>query len=298
MIKGSADAEERRNLSRSAKNAFQAFQLSLTLLIDPKVAVPYLLYFLLQMGILALYLFGNSGLLAGFWAMAVKGVSPDYLGHYPAHLLLLQPVLGRVESILDVFLKSLFHGATVYLVARAMRRGATSVTGAFSRAGRNYPQLLAVAAVSSIAVYLAVYMGTRLSIGKEGAAYYALLGGGITLGLLIQALFIYCVPYVMIDGMGAASALASGVALSLRTMTKTVVIVAVPFLLTVPTILLEMKADMIAIELSPDFMIHSHIASKVMELVSTYLITAAATVTFLARKVDRPEGTAIDIRPD
>jgi len=298
MIKGSVDAEERRNLARSARNAFQAFQLSLTLLIDPRVAAPYLLYFLLQMGVLALYLFGNSGLLAGLWATAVKGVSPEYFGHYPAHLLLLQPVLGRVEIVLDIFIKSLFHGATVYLVARAMRRAGTSLPKSFARAGGRYPQLLAVAIVSSIAVYLAVYAGTRLSVGKAGLTYYALLGGGITLGLLVQALFVYCIPYVMIDGLGAAAALMSGVSLSLRTMTKTVVIVAVPFLLTVPTILLDMKADMIAIELSPDFMIHSHIASKVMELVSTYLITASATVIFIARKMDRPEGTSIDIRAD
>jgi hypothetical protein len=296
MIKGSEDSAERRDLAKSFRNAFNAFQVSLALLVDPRIGAPYLFYFILQMGLLALYLFVNTGPLASFWAMAVKGVAPEYLGHYPAHLLLLQPILGRIEIFLDVIVKCLFNGATVYLVTRAMKRGRISLPRAFSKAGREYLNLLGVAAVSAVAVYLAVFAGVKISIGMEGLARYGLLGGGIALGLLVQSLFVYCVPFIMIDRLPAHAAIASGVSLSLRTLTKTFLIVALPFLLTVPTILLDMKADMIAIQLSPDFMIHNHIASKVMELVSTYLITASATATFLARKVDRPEGTNIDIR--
>jgi len=294
VIKGSADAAERRSLARSISSAFQAFHTSLTLLIAPGVAAPYLIYFLFQMLLLALYLFENSGPLARLWALPVSGVSPDTLGHYPAHLLLLQLILGRIEMVLEVFLKSIFHGATVYLVAKAIRRGRPSVLRAFYTAARRYPHLLGVSIISSAAVYAAVYLGSWLSSGIVGPARYAALGGGIATALMIQSLFVYAIPYIMIDGFSAAAALASGISLSLRTFTKTLLIVAVPFLLTVPTILLDMKAEMIALQLSPDFMIHNHIASRLMELVSTYLITASSTVIFLARKIDRPAGTSID----
>ncbi len=111
-----------------------------------------------------------------------------------------------------------------------------------------------------------VLLGSWLSAGMDGPARYAALGGGIALGLMIQSLFVYAIPFIMIDGFSAAAALASGISLSLRTFTKTLLIVAVPFLLTVPIILLDMKAEMIALQLSPDFMIHNHIASRVMEL--------------------------------
>jgi hypothetical protein len=296
FVTGSVDAEERKNLLRSLASAFQAFQVSLTMLIDPRIAAPYLLYFVLQMILLAAYLAGNTGPLARFWALPVPGISPDYLGHYPAHLLLLQPILGRIEMILEVLLKCVFHGATVYLVTRAMRRGKPSLPRSFSAAWSRYPRLLVVSIVSSVAVYAAVLIGVWLSTGMEGWARYALLGGGIAAGLVAQSLFVYAIPMVMIDDTSGPSALASGISLSLRTFTKTLLVVAVPFMLTVPTILLDLKAEMIAIQLSPDFMIHNHVASRVMELVSTYLITAAATVIFLARKVDRPDGTSLDIR--
>jgi hypothetical protein len=295
VIKGSADAAERRSLGRSISSAFQAFHASLTLLVDPRIAVPYLTYFLIQMLLLAAYLAGNTGPPARLWALTVGGITPETLGHYPAHLLLLQPVLGRIEIVLEIFLKSIFHGATVYLVTSAMRRRKPALGKAFSRAGRRYPHLLGVSLVSSLAVYAVVFLGARLSFGVEGPARYAFLGGGIAMGLVVQSLFVYAIPLIMIDRSPAGPALAAGISLSLRTFTKTLLIVFIPFLLTVPTILLDLKAEMIALQLSPDFMIHNHIASRVMELVSIYLITAAATVIFLARKIDRPAGTSIDM---
>lgn len=295
IIKGSADSAERRSLARSLSSAFQAFQASLTLLIDPRVAVPYLICFVCQMLLLAAYLAGNSGPLAHLWALPIGGVTPETLGHYPAHLLLLQPILGRIEMVLEVFLKSIFHGATVYLVAGAMRGGKPSLPRAFSNAGRRYPHLLGVSIISSAAVYAAVLVGVWLSSNMEGPARYVFLGGGITAGLIVQSLFVYAIPYVMIDGSSAPAAIASGMSLSLRTFTKTMLIVALPFMLTVPTILLDFKAEMIALRLSPDFMIYNHVASRVMELVSIYLITASATVIFLARKVARPAGANLDI---
>lgn len=295
VIKGSSDASERRSLARSISSAFQAFHASLTLLIAPVVAAPYLIYFLFQMLLLAGYFAGNSGPLARLWALPIDGISPETLGHYPAHLLLLQPILGRIEMVLEIFLKSIFHGATVYLVARAMRRGKLSLSRAFSTAGRRYPHLLGVSIISSAAIYAVIFLGSWLSSGIVGPARYAALGGGIAAALIIQSLFVYAIPYIMIDGFSTAAALTSGISLSLRTFTKTLLIVAVPFLLTIPIFLLDMKAEMIALRLSPDFMIHNHIASRVMELISTYLITASSTIIFLARKIDRPAGTSIDL---
>ena len=295
FVTGSVDAEERKNLAKSIASAFQAFQVSLTMLIDPRIAAPYLFYFILQMILLAAYLAGNTGTLAHFWVLPVPGISPESLGHYPAHLLLLQPILGRIEVILEVVLKCIFHGATVYLVTRAMRRGKPSLPRSFSATWSRYPRLLVVSIVSSAAVYAVVLLGVWLSSGMTGWARYAFFGSGIAAGLVAQSLFVYAIPLVMIDDVSGLSALASGMSLSLRTFTKTLLIVALPFMLTVPTILLDLKAEMIALQLSPDFMIHSHVASRIMELVSTYLITASATVIFLARKVDRPAGTSLDI---
>ena len=64
VIRGDTDAAERRSLTRSISSAFQAFHASLTLLTDPRIAAPYLIYFVIQMLLLAAYLAGNTGPLA------------------------------------------------------------------------------------------------------------------------------------------------------------------------------------------------------------------------------------------
>jgi hypothetical protein len=293
--RGDADAQERRSLAKSAHAAFQAMYAALGLLARPAVCVPYVLYFLVQMLLLSLYLTANSGVLAPIWAATVEGVTPEILGHYPAHLLLLQPILGRLDMILEILLKSILHGATVHLAARVLRRREISLSASFSSALRRYPGLLGVSIVSSAVVFAAVAIGSLLSTGLDGAARYAAIGGGIAAGLVMQSLFVYSFPLIMLDGASMPAAIASGVSLSLRTFTKTLLVVAVPFILTVPTTLLEMKAEMIALNLSPDFMIHSYVASRLMELVSVYLITVAATAVFIKRRVDKPPGTSLDI---
>ena len=164
------------------------------------------------------------------------------------------------------------------------------MTGSFASAARRYPRLLAVSAIASAAVYAAVFLGTWLSRGIEGPGRYVALGGGMAAGLIIQSLFVYTVPFIMLEASSAAAAVASGVSLSLRTFTRTLLIVGVPFLLTTPTILLDLKAVMIAMRLSPEFMIQNFIASRVMEMVSVYLITATATVVFLAGARGYPRG--------
>jgi hypothetical protein len=275
--------------------AFKAFQASITLLLTPRVAAPYLIYLAFQMLLLALYLSSNSGPLARFWVMPLRNIPPEALGHYPAHLRLIPPVIGRMEMILEVILKVIFHGATVLLVASAVRRRRGSVPGSFSSAARRYPALVTVSLISSAVVYAVVLAGQRLAAGMTGPAMYAVLGGGIAAGLVAQSLFVYVIPNIMIEGMPAPSALAAGISLSLRTFTKTFMLVGFPFLLTIPTVFLDMKADIIATRLSPEFMIHIHIASRIMELVSTYLITASAVVVFQARKIYRPAGTEIDL---
>jgi hypothetical protein len=162
--------------------------------------------------------------------------------------------------------------------------------GAFAVAGRRYPRLLAVSAIASAAVYGVVFLGTWLSRGIEGPARYAALGGGMAVGLVIQSLFVYATPLIILEGFPAPAAIASGISLSLRTFTRTLLIVGLPFLLTTPTILLDIKAGMIAMRLSPEFMIQNYIASRVMEMVSIYLITASATVVFIAGKTAGPRG--------
>lgn len=282
LIHTDAKTEKRRGLARNVSAAVEALQTSLALLAQVRVGSPYLMYFAFQIILMSAYLAANTGAAASLWALLIGG-DGDAFGRYPEHLLLMQPVLNRLEMLLDIFVRVVFHAATIVLVQAALQDQALSLRGAFVAATRRYPALLLISIVSSAAVFAAVSAGRIVSLAVPGAARHIASLGGIAAALVIQALFVYAAPYVVIGGRSFVRSVTGGMALSRRLPALTMLIVAVPFILVIPTTFLGLKAELIALQLAPEFMIHLHVASKVMELISLYLITAGATVIFLKR---------------
>jgi hypothetical protein len=262
-------------------SALNAFQKALTLLADFRVAVPYLIYFLVQIAVMLVYIHNKSETATSLWAILLGGIPRDVISHYPEHLILMLPVLNRFDMILDIVLRIVFHGATVCLVAAAISGSGVSVAKSFAASGRRYFHLLLISIVSSAAVYISIYVTTSISSGQPGPAGLLIKGSGIGAALVIQLFFLYTTPFIVIGGRSAVRAVKEGFMLSGRSFGRSLAIVTVPFILTIPATFLSMKADIIALQLSPDLMIHIHVASKVMELISTYLLTAAAAVVFL-----------------
>jgi hypothetical protein len=185
--------------------------------------------------------------------------------------------------LLDVIVRCVFHGATIIMIREVFRGRRPGVGDSFGRSIKRYRDLFLVSLISAAAVYAVVSAGRQLTAGITGPARFAAASAWVAAGLVTQAFFVYALPYVVLEGRSFAGALWGGIKLTARLATKTILIVLIPFVLTLPTMLLSLKAEMIALRLSPGFMIHLHVADKVMELVSMYLITAGATVIFMKR---------------
>lgn len=283
LVQEDAETQERRSLSRSAIAAASALQESLGMLIRPLVGMPYLMWLAFQLLLMAAYLSWNTGSVSSIWAWFAPGLPGEALGHYPERLIFMQPVLNRVEMLLDVLVRCVFHGATILMVGNVFRGRKPAMRASFSKALRRYRDLFLVSLISAAAVYAVVNAGRSLTTGIAGPARYAALSAWIAAGLATQAFFVYSLPYVMIGGRSFTRAISGGVVLTGRLAMKTMLIVVIPFILTMPTMLLSLKAELIAMRLAPEFMIHLHVADKVMELISMYLITVGATVIFLKR---------------
>lgn len=278
-----AENRERRSPGRSAIAAMSALQDSLGMLLRPRVGLPYLLWLAVQLLLTAAYLAWNTGPAASFWAVLLPGVTAEAIRHYPEHLILLQPVLNRLDLLLDIVARCLFHGATIVMLRAVFEGRAPALRASFGEAGRRYRDLVLVSLISSAAVYAAVFAGRLASALIEGPARYAAAAAWMGAGLFVQALFVYALPYVAIGGRSFAGALSGSVSLAVRLAVKTILIVAIPFILTLPTLLLGLKAELIALRLSPEFMIYLHVADRVMEMISMYLVTAGATMILLSR---------------
>ncbi len=270
------------------RNILRIFATALSLLQNGRLAVPLLLYFALRIAVIFLYLSSVNEPLSSFWALFVGGYSGEDVSHYPVHMILMPTILSRLDIVLDIFASVLFQGATIVLVAAAFRKRKISVGGGFTRAARGYPHMVAVMLVVSIALLLCVNAPRVLNPALRGAAYYGVYALVLLVGLCVQALFLYAIPFILLEGRRAPGAIASSMRSATRSAVTTFLIVAVPFVFTIPTLLLGLKAEMIAYRISPDFLLINQIAGEIIYLIATYAIVGGATITLISRPQPTP----------
>lgn len=265
------------------RNVLRIFATALSLLHNGRLAIPLLLYFVLRIAVIILYLSSVNEPLSSFWALFVSGFSGEDVSHYPTHVVLMPTILSRLDIVLDIFASVIFQGATIILVAAAFRKRRTSLGEAFAGAARGYLHMVAVMLVVSVALFLCMNALRLLNTTLSGAAYYGLYALVLLLGLCIQALFLYAIPFILLEGRTAPGAIASSVRTATRSAVMTFLIVAVPFIFTIPTLLLELKAEIIAYRISPDFLLINQIAGEIIYLIATYAIIGGATITLISR---------------
>jgi hypothetical protein len=294
MIQNNPDSEERFNFPAGLRSASRAFFTSVTLLQDIRVILPVIFYLLLQILLVAAYVSSRIEPWTTFWAFFARGISSEVLGHFPGHLILMQPILGRVEILFDSFIHIVFQAATVSLIAAAFRKKKVSLGAGFRLAGSRYFKLVGISVISSGAVFAAVNIARLLSSRFDGLARLAISGSGVVVALLVQVFFLYAITLIIYQDRPFWKVIPGSARFALKFPIPSLLIVLIPFIVTLPTTFLSLKSEMIALQLSPDFMIHSRIASLVMESIATYLITAGAVIFYIHKTTEAHKSSSME----
>lgn len=252
--------------------AFRHFGGALALLQYGRPIVPLALYFLLKVAFIAAYAWGETGPLAGAWRLLRPGAGAEALAHYPDRLLFMPIVLGRLDLALEVLALALAQGATVLLVAAGARRERMNVAASFRASGRRYLHLVVTAAIASAVIFACFRWPAALVDRLVGMPRgpQALLS--VALAILAQTLFAYAVALVVLEGRSGIGAARASAALAIRRPVESIAFVLVPFLLTVPTLLLSLNPQAVAFQISPEFLVQVQVAGELVELVTGYLM--------------------------
>ncbi|MGD1047651.1 MAG: hypothetical protein ABR899_02725 [Candidatus Krumholzibacteriaceae bacterium] len=259
---------------------FKIFGTGISYLQFGRPAIPLLMYFALKLCIIFWYVLSGANTPGGLWPLLMRGIDLAAMGHYPAHLILMPAVLGRLDIPLEILVLVVAQGATVLLVAAASKRQKTGLRESLGSTGRRYGHLVVAAA----AVSAALFAWFRLS-GAFLARFTALPrglgeGAGVLIGLAIETLFLYTIPFILIEGRTAPEAIRRSFAFARRHFIESFLLVFVPFLLTVPTLLLSVNPSTIALRISPEFLVQVQVASELMQFVATYLLMGGITIYF------------------
>lgn len=258
-----------------------AFKTTLLSLRYAKTAVPFLCYFLFKLCLISLYTSGAWKALDAFWKLFTPGMNTEALAHYPDRLLFMPATLGRLDLALEILLFVLAQATTMVLFAALARRERLDVGASARAAGKKYVPLAIAAAIASVVLfaafrYPAAFLGRLVGIPRGLEATLSAL-----LGLVIQSFFLFAMPFILFEGHSAFASIAQSFRFASRHFLEAFTLVFVPFILTVPTILLGINSELIAYRISPESLVHVQIAGEVVELFTAYLLMGALTTYFL-----------------
>jgi len=252
-------------------------------------AVPLLLYLLFKLCLIFLYVSRGAQIPGGLWTLLRLDMNAETLTHYPQRLLLMPAVLGRLDIPLEILVLIIAQGATVLLVAGIMRRERIGLRASLEGAGRRYLHLVIAAAMASVALFAGFRYPAMLLDRIPGMPHGLEVLVSTLIAVMIEAFFLYAIPFILIEGRSALGAIGRSFGFALRHFIESFFLVLVPFLLTVPTMMLSLNAQAIAFQISPEFLVQVQIAGELMQFIATYILVGGLTIYFIETRTTGEE---------
>jgi hypothetical protein len=262
-----------------------AFYEAITMMNRPQIWVPLLVYLGFKLSLIFLYRATFLGPLGALWATLLPADVRPALVHYPWDLIYMPLVLGRLNIGLDIVASVVFQGATVVLFANAMRDQPLSLSGAFRATLGRYRVIVAVTFVATVVLLGVVQLPALVEKITPLASRPKLVGLFDTAAaIFVQVAFLYTLPLVLLTGYSFRGAIAGSIQWAKHSPAQSVLLVLIPFMLTVPTLLLGLQSSMLVSRLAPETMVAIEVATEIAAWISTLLLTGGLTIWFVRRK--------------
>ncbi len=227
-------------------------------------------------------------------APPIKSIWGAIYLHYPYIYELLPKVFYYSKIILGIFVGSVTTGCAVLIVARLKNREEVNIKDVLSAVLKRYVTLLLLSAILFIAVHYIMkqppvlffkYFRTHpklLFIGPKFWFNIFLPVLNFILAIILQGLFVYSIPYVVIKGKKFIAALFLGLKLFAKNFVKTVIVVLLPMLLYIPITAMRSNLSLLADKFVPEVVLVVLIFGIIVgTFVVDCLVTVATTLIFL-----------------
>ncbi|RKY30003.1 MAG: hypothetical protein DRP74_07815, partial [Candidatus Omnitrophota bacterium] len=236
---------------------------------QPKLVVPFAIFAAVEALVLFFFFLAPREPFISFMGPIISRLWGDAYLHYPTNFLLL-PRLGSISRMfLAVVLSSLLTGMAVFLVAKVRNKEQVNLKEAFIQAVKRYLSLLIIVGLLVVFFYVSVKAFSFLVVkyftatGQTRLLWMkpAIWFGPISLAvnffiaLIIQSLFVYAIPFLMIGKEKLVKAIIRSLVLFKRLFLPTLVLVGIPLLLYVPITILEQNSAFLIQRVFPEFIL-------------------------------------------
>ncbi len=201
----------------------------------------------------------------------------DAITHYPEIYVLLPMTYGRIALVLSVLIEALLVGSGFLLFSGHYRHERLRVGGAIRGAAKKYPQIVAVWLFYTIVFLAMIIYLPKLFDSFIGGSPRRTLAFHILLrfvGSGILAMFMYVVPYVVLDSLKFTTAIGRSIRTFFRNPFSSYFLALVPYLLTVPFTLALFDPMMIVRKFSPELILYLISAEIVVSMIANFVFTS------------------------
>ena len=212
--------------------------------------------------------------------------------HYPNNLIAMRAAMGQLDIVLSVVLGALVTASAVHIFSAFYGGERESFVAGWREGAARYAPALAVAIVVSLIAQLVVRVPMTVwgGLADTSPLKYRLLRV-VLIGavLVVQALFVYAIPAVVIDTKRVGSALGSSMAIALRSPITTGLIIGVPAALELLPAWIMRNSAVIVYRFSPEFLTFGMFLWIAVIFLMNYATIGAATRFYLhATQMDEP----------
>ena len=267
----------------------------------PIILSPFLIFVLIELiALIFLFLIPRAPLRSALGPIVTTLWSETFL-HYPSNFLLLPKLASLSRMVLTVLFGSLLTGAAVNMYYLWFQKKTIKPRAALKTVLKRYVHLFIAVLLFTLIFYFTSKFTKIILVRYFMAGHAKLLfipfgiwlgpilsGINFILAILLQCLFVYVIPLIVIEKLNALKSILRSVLLFKRLFLTTIIIVTLAMVLYLPTVILIYNSAFLLNKFFPEIILWVLFFSAILSsLVIDPLITLSATQLYLANK----EGT-------
>jgi preprotein translocase subunit Sec61beta len=265
---------------------------------QPKLLIPFGIFALVELVFLVLIYVAPRQPLNVVLAPPIRAFWGERFLHYPANFLLLPKLSALIRNFLSCTIGSFLTGLAVLMAADAYNKKAINMFSSVKASFKKYLPLFTIVLIINLLFFslLKLVEAGLIKYFTSGHATLLSLKPQIWLGpvsivinllivLLVQGLFVYSIPLLMIGNEKLFKAIGKSTVLFFKLFAPTTVLIGLPLLTIVPIIALQFNTPVLIDKVFPEAVLFVCIAGVIINsLVLDLLITISTTILYLQNK--------------
>ncbi|MFH0774123.1 MAG: hypothetical protein V2A53_01315 [bacterium] len=262
----------------------------------PLIILPYIFLSLIEATLLILLYLAPQPPVSTFLAPPIKAFFGEAYLHYPSNLLILPALFDYSLLFLTIIFGVMINGMVVGMVSDAHEKKGLYLFANLAKAIKKYPALILLSLFMAISAYIIFIIPKMLILGfythqmetifhlSQWRVLQIALGTSFFFFLILDLLFAYSIPVVIIENRGIFSAIKRSFSVNRGILFSTFFLVLIPTIFNCIILLLKLKILFFMEMTFPEIVLFILGSSIFIKIFTEYLRVSSIATIFLWRK--------------